>query len=1225
MSNMDPLEQKNDQMSKDGLELDKETRLRTLTEKAQIEYDQTVTNYFSKLSTLKRNVDYEIGTYKSEDQTKESISVCQKRIENSLDKYLNMAEEISQYLKRKNTADSLRELENHESVYTNVELSADEVFRDMQRIQQRTKTKSVKSVRSNGRSSVASSTTKMKARAEAAKASLEFAAKEAELKKADAEIQRKQMDIQADLEFLSKQKEAAVAYAEYKAAMEDDDSQHDAKSLQGIPKQDELDRTRQYVESHRNVTFNSQNFRDNPVHSNTHLGDHTSAPFIPSTHQDQMPVSEPVETHDTNNPKNPVYEKLLSYFDSSVGINPIMSKLPQSLQYKWRDKATNYKKSKNVPYPPFSFFVEFISDQASKYNDPGFKFESDQNNNSPQARDKESGRSSQRPRLSARNINVSKTEIATSTEGIKPIKLKCAIHKTNHSLNDCRSFLSKSIEDRRKIIKENGICFKCINSKDHLSRNCPENVQYQATRSVSSEDIGSSCWLQGPTKFLSGELQASASTETLTTLVNPDLDKEVRPIVTVTKTTIEDSHSIGSERFQNFSSWKSLVNGIAVLQRFIQSRFKKVTLQDIDVVKSLNESEIFIIKTIQTIKSKMYNLRDRSRIPQGSNSLSRGITTLASPIIPTWSVASTNIDTCSFGDNISHNYLASNQAISLNQGEINTSPRPFSSTASNIQREVSTNPFLFPTQSKSDSAIATITREKSCESDEIIKMRQELEALRNENLQKSYESEEMVKMRQELEALRNFKNLQMKNNAQHFTESKSDPVIRSPNSYAETQQRSANSCNNTTLPETQQRSTNSCNNITLPETQQRPTYSYNTTTLPDTQQQQSYAYANMTIPEIQHRPNYSGTSTIMPEIQQRTDYEQYPNNSSVSNWLPRQQYGRPQQQYGRPQQQYHNIENSKIDNGRRNRVPFYNGRDPWSAYFMQFELIAEINRWDTDTKAIELVTALKDEAMVYASYLSPETKRSFFGLCAAMSNRFGDHGYPETYRQELHTLRKQGKENIHEYASRVEMLVRRSFPTIDVATHSTLSVEYMLRGLPDQSIAIELLTKRITSMTEAIHQVTLYETYKRGNKDRNIRQLSMQETVDLDEGEDDIEIRKVGGKRYVTEERLTQFERGMKNSITQSIAQSLEKVIQTEMAKYNTPQDYDSSAWHNKQVYRDYTTKMKNHRCFNCNEDGHYIRDCPKEKRSPYHKENRIGFIRNDERSQNQTEESLNC
>ncbi|CAC5422121.1 unnamed protein product [Mytilus coruscus] len=133
------------------------------------------------------------------------------------------------------------------------------------------------------------------------------------------------------------------------------------------------------------------------------------------------------------------------------------------------------------------------------------------------------------------------------------------------------------------------------------------------------------------------------------------------------------------------------------------------------------------------------------------------------------------------------------------------------------------------------------------------------------------------------------------------------------------------------------------------------------------------------------------------------------------------------------------------------------------------------------------------------------------------------------------------------------MLVRRSFPTIDAATHRTLSVEYMLRGLTGQSIAIELLTKRITSMTEAIHQVTLYETYRRGNRDRNIRQLSTQDTIDSNECEDDVEIRNVRGKRYVTEERLTQFERGMKDSITKSITQSVGEIIQKEMSKYYKP------------------------------------------------------------------------
>ncbi|CAC5380863.1 unnamed protein product [Mytilus coruscus] len=266
------------------------------------------------------------------------------------------------------------------------------------------------------------------------------------------------------------------------------------------------------------------------------------------------------------------------------------------------------------------------------------------------------------------------------------------------------------------------------------------------------------------------------------------------------------------------------------------------------------------------------------------------------------------------------------------------------------------------------------------------------------------------------------------------------------------------------------------------------------------------------------------------------------------------------------------------DNGCRTRVPFYNGKDPWNAYVMLFELIAEMNNWTPLTKAIELVTALKDEAMVYASFLTTETKRSFSALCAAMSNRFGDHGYPETYRQELHTLRKQNRETIQEYVSSVEMLVRKSFPTIETATHSTLSIEYLLRGLPDQSIAIELLTKRITSITEAIHQVTLYETYKRGTRDRNIRQLGITEdSYRNDCGSEDIEVR-----RFVTEERLTQFERG--------ILESLKTVIQREMGMYYTQQDYDSSPWQNKQVYRDHKTKMKNPRCFNCNEESHYIK-----------------------------------
>lgn len=187
--------------------------------------------------------------------------------------------------------------------------------------------------------------------------------------------------------------------------------------------------------------------------------------------------------------------------------------------------------------------------------------------------------------------------------------------------------------------------------------------------------------------------------------------------------------------------------------------------------------------------------------------------------------------------------------------------------------------------------------------------------------------------------------------------------------------------------------------------------------------------------------------------------------------------------------------------------------------------------------------------MVYASFLSIDVKSSYSSLCAAMASRFGDNGYPETYRQELFTLKKQHRETIQEYASRVEMMVKKSFITIDSRTHSALSVEYMLRGLPDQSIALDLLTKRITSMTEDIHQVVLYETYKRGSKEKHIRQVQSEDlhvpTAYMQDSEicQEVEVRKVGGKRYVTEERLNQFQRDIKDSITNSINDTITKSV----------------------------------------------------------------------------------
>lgn len=57
------------------------------------------------------------------------------------------------------------------------------------------------------------------------------------------------------------------------------------------------------------------------------------------------------------NPKNGA---LFSYFDTSVGVKPIVQKLTFSLQSRWVTKASIYKQLHGVSYPDFQFSVIFV-------------------------------------------------------------------------------------------------------------------------------------------------------------------------------------------------------------------------------------------------------------------------------------------------------------------------------------------------------------------------------------------------------------------------------------------------------------------------------------------------------------------------------------------------------------------------------------------------------------------------------------------------------------------------------------------------------------------------------------------------------------------------------------------------------------------------------------------------------------------------------------------------
>ena len=126
---------------------------------------------------------------------------------------------------------------------------------------------------------------------------------------------------------------------------------------------------------------------------------------------------------------------------------------------------------------------------------------------------------------------------------------------------------------------------------NYISRR--ENPADQTTRPVNADKLSGSMWLKGPSIKQSNNI-SSKQMENFE-LIEPESDKEIRPIIHVAKTEI--SQTLGTTRFSKFSSFKRLVMAISKLKQFISSYSKSVkTHSRVDLYQ---KSEKFVLKEVQ--------------------------------------------------------------------------------------------------------------------------------------------------------------------------------------------------------------------------------------------------------------------------------------------------------------------------------------------------------------------------------------------------------------------------------------------------------------------------------------------------------------------------------------------------------------------------------------------------------------------------------------------------
>ena len=157
---------------------------------------------------------------------------------------------------------------------------------------------------------------------------------------------------------------------------------------------------------------------------------------------------------------NEMSNNLTSYsqLNSPQEIKKIIDKLPYKLRDQWRTNTHGIlQQNRNVE---FKDLCTFMNQQASRLTQPIFGNISDAKDGKHNVNDKSSG--------------AKKKIFATSSQESKTKNCICC-KKDNHRLNKCFFFEKKTHDDKVKFIKENKLCFACLEA-NHNSKNCKSRL-----------------------------------------------------------------------------------------------------------------------------------------------------------------------------------------------------------------------------------------------------------------------------------------------------------------------------------------------------------------------------------------------------------------------------------------------------------------------------------------------------------------------------------------------------------------------------------------------------------------------------------------------------------------------------------------------------------------------------------------------------------------------------
>ena len=166
------------------------------------------------------------------------------------------------------------------------------------------------------------------------------------------------------------------------------------------------------------------------------------------------------------------------------------------------------------------------------------------------------------------------------------------------------------------------------------------------------------------------------------------------------------------------------------------------------------------------------------------------------------------------------------------------------------------------------------------------------------------------------------------------------------------------------------------------------------------------------------------------------------------------------------------MDSTVVSQGAMRRKPkkaaYYNGKNSWKDYHAQFELVAILNGWNEEAKALELATNLRGSARSILADLDPDKRYDYESLVSALSARFEPDYQADMYLAQIRNRTRQKSESLPELGQAIKRLARYALPSAPSNVRQWLALTQFTEALNNEPLEFAVKQARPETVDEAV-------------------------------------------------------------------------------------------------------------------------------------------------------------